>query len=110
VDVIIFMYFYLESLISLEDISQWIRQTNRITFCTNIAKSATETWYWLDRHLGKKARSVHGMFKMAVPQIRRLVAGFPLRLPGLEPGSRHVGFAVNKAALVHAFFQYFRFL
>jgi hypothetical protein len=33
----------------------------------------------------------------------RLVAGFPLRRPGLEPGSGHVGFVVDKVALGHVF-------
>jgi hypothetical protein len=36
---------------------------------------------------------------MAVEQLRRLVTGFPLRQPGFEHGSGHVGFVVDKVAL-----------
>jgi hypothetical protein len=35
----------------------------------------------------------------AAPQLKQLVAGFPLRRPGLKPGSSHVGFVVEKMAL-----------
>jgi hypothetical protein len=45
-----------------------------------------------------------------VPQLRRLVAGFPKRRPGFEPRSRHVGFVVNKVALGQVFSEYFGFL
>jgi hypothetical protein len=37
----------------------------------------------------------------AVPQLRRLVAGFPQRRPGFEPRSGHVGFVVDNVALRH---------
>jgi hypothetical protein len=36
---------------------------------------------------------------MAVPWLKRLVAGFPPRRPGFDPRSGHVGFAVDKVAL-----------
>jgi hypothetical protein len=36
---------------------------------------------------------------MAVPWLRRLVAGLPLRRLGFDPGSVHVGFVVDKVAL-----------
>jgi hypothetical protein len=39
----------------------------------------------------------------AVPQLRRLVAGFPPRRPGLEPRSGHVGFVVDEVALGQVF-------
>jgi hypothetical protein len=35
----------------------------------------------------------------AVPHLRRLVAGFPPRRPGFEPGSGHGGFVVDKVTL-----------
>jgi hypothetical protein len=35
----------------------------------------------------------------AVQYLRRLVAGFPPRRNGCEPGSDHVGFMVDKVAL-----------
>jgi hypothetical protein len=46
---------------------------------------------------------------MAVPWLRRLVTGFPLRRPGFEPRSGHVGFVVDKVALVQVFSEYFGF-
>jgi hypothetical protein len=45
----------------------------------------------------------------AVPQLRRLLAGFPLRRPGFEPGSGHVGFVVDKVSLGQVFYKYFGF-
>jgi hypothetical protein len=42
-------------------------------------------------------------------KVRRLVSGFPPRRPGFEPGSGHVGFAVNKMALGQVFSEYFGF-
>jgi hypothetical protein len=41
----------------------------------------------------------------ATPQLKRLVAGFPPR----RPGSGHVGFVVDKVALVKVFSEYFGF-
>jgi hypothetical protein len=34
-----------------------------------------------------------------IPYVRQLVADFPPRRPGFEPGSGHVGFVVNIVAL-----------
>jgi hypothetical protein len=46
---------------------------------------------------------------MAVPWLRRLVAGLsPLR-PGFDPGSVHVGFVVDKVALGQVFPRALRF-
>jgi hypothetical protein len=42
---------------------------------------------------------------MAVPWLRRLVAGLPLRRPGFDPGLVHVGFVVDKVARVQVFLQ-----
>jgi hypothetical protein len=39
----------------------------------------------------------------AVPWLRQLVAGFPLRRPGFEPSSSHVGFVVDQVALGQVF-------
>jgi hypothetical protein len=39
-----------------------------------------------------------------VPQLRRLIVEFPPRRPGFN----HVGFVVDKVALGHVFFDYFR--
>jgi hypothetical protein len=46
---------------------------------------------------------MHGYF------LKRLVVGFPLRRPGFEPGSSHVGFVVDKVALGHVFSEYLGF-
>jgi hypothetical protein len=39
----------------------------------------------------------------AVPWLKRLVAGLPLRRPGFDPGSVNVGFVVDKVALGQVF-------
>jgi hypothetical protein len=44
----------------------------------------------------------------ALPQLKRLVAGFPQRRPGFASG-QHVGFLVDKAELEQAFSEYFGF-
>jgi hypothetical protein len=41
------------------------------------------------------------LLAQAVSELRRLVAGFPLRRSGLEPGSGHEGFVVDEVALGH---------
>jgi hypothetical protein len=46
---------------------------------------------------------------MAVPQLRRLVAGFPLRRPGFEYRLGHVGYVVNIVARVQVSSEYFGF-
>jgi hypothetical protein len=43
---------------------------------------------------------------MAVPQLKRLVNGFPPRLLRFASG-QHVGFVVDKAALKQVFSEYF---
>jgi hypothetical protein len=45
----------------------------------------------------------------AAPLLKRLVAGFPPRRPGFEPGSDKVRFVVDKAALGQVFSAYFGF-
>jgi hypothetical protein len=45
----------------------------------------------------------------AAPLLKRLVAGFPPRRPGVEPGSGQVGFVVDKMALGQVFSEYFGF-
>jgi hypothetical protein len=46
---------------------------------------------------------------LAVPWLRRLVAGLSLRRPGFDPGSVDVGFVVDKVALGQIFPEYFGF-
>jgi hypothetical protein len=46
---------------------------------------------------------------MAVPWLRRLVAGLPPRRPVFNPGSVHVGFVVDKVALAQVFPRVLRF-
>jgi hypothetical protein len=47
---------------------------------------------------------------MAVPWLRRLVAGLSPRRSGVDPGSVYVGFVVDKVALGQVFFpEYFGF-
>jgi hypothetical protein len=41
----------------------------------------------------------------AMPWLRRLVAGLSPRRPGFDPGSVHVGFVVDKVAMVQVFFS-----
>jgi hypothetical protein len=43
-----------------------------------------------------------------VPQLKRLVAGFPPRRPGFASG-QHLVFVVDKAALGQVFSEYFGF-
>jgi hypothetical protein len=43
------------------------------------------------------------------PWLRRLVADFPPRRPGIEPESSHAGFVLDKAALVKVLYEYFGF-
>jgi hypothetical protein len=47
--------------------------------------------------------------KVAVPWLRRLVAGLSSRRPGFDPGSVHVGFMVDSVALGHVFPRVLRF-
>jgi hypothetical protein len=42
----------------------------------------------------------------AVPQLRRLITGFPPQQPGFEASSGHVGFVVDKVALGQVFPEY----
>ena len=49
------------------------------------------------------------MYQMAVPWLRRLVAGLPPRMPGFDPGSVHVEFVVDKVALGQVFLRVLRF-
>jgi hypothetical protein len=46
----------------------------------------------------------------AVQKLRRLLTDFPSRQPGFEPGSGHVGFLVDEAAVGHVFFESFGFI
>jgi hypothetical protein len=46
---------------------------------------------------------------MAVPWLRQLVAGLSPRRPGLDPGSVHVGFVVDKVTLGQVFLRVLRF-
>jgi hypothetical protein len=50
------------------------------------------------------------VMELAVPQLRRLVAGFPPRQPGFEPTSSHVGFVVDNVALWQVLSEYLGFL
>jgi hypothetical protein len=45
----------------------------------------------------------------AVPQLKRLVAGFPPRRPRFDPRSGHLGFVVGKVALGQVFSENFGF-
>jgi hypothetical protein len=46
---------------------------------------------------------------LALPYLRRLVAGFPPRRSRLDPRSSHVGFVVDKVALGQVFCEHFGF-
>jgi hypothetical protein len=46
---------------------------------------------------------------MAAPQLKRLVTSFPPRRLWFKTGSSHVGFVVDKVALVQVFSEYFGF-
>jgi hypothetical protein len=56
------------------------------------------------------SRNFVNWYFVAVPYLRRLVAGFPLRRPGFDPRSGHVGFVLYKVALWQVFSEYFGFL
>jgi hypothetical protein len=45
----------------------------------------------------------------AIPKLKRLVAGFPLRRSGFDSGSGQVGFVVDKVSLGRVFSEYFGF-
>jgi hypothetical protein len=47
--------------------------------------------------------------ELAVPWLRRLVAGLSPRRPGFDPASVHVGFVVDKVALRQDFPRVLRF-
>jgi hypothetical protein len=49
--------------------------------------------------------SVEIVIRLAVPYLKLLDAGFPLRRPGFASG-QHVGFVVDKAALGQVFSEY----
>jgi hypothetical protein len=49
------------------------------------------------------------VFTVAVPWLRRLVAGFSPRRSGFDPGSVHVEFVVDKVALGQVFLRVLRF-
>jgi hypothetical protein len=49
------------------------------------------------------------MLDKATPQLKRLVAGFPLQRPGFNPGSGQVGFVVDNVAPGQVFSEYFGF-
>jgi hypothetical protein len=58
----------------------------------------------LARCLGTGITTVHTNTPyLAVPWLRRLVAGLSPRRPGFDPGSVHVGFMVDKVALGQVF-------
>ena len=48
-------------------------------------------------------------FVMAVPRLRRLVAGLPPWRPEFDPGSVHVGFVRDEVAMGQVFPEYFGF-
>jgi hypothetical protein len=52
---------------------------------------------------------MNNMLMLAVPWLRRLVAGLPRRKPGFDPGSVHVGFLVDEVALGQVFPRVLRF-
>jgi hypothetical protein len=51
----------------------------------------------------KQVWSGSNVYDLAVPWLRRLVAGLPLRSPGFDPGSVHVGFVLNNVVLGQVF-------
>jgi hypothetical protein len=42
-----------------------------------------------------------------VPWLRRLAAGLPIRIPGFDPGSAHVGLVMDEVAVRQVFPEYF---
>ena len=62
-------------------------------------------------HIATDSRSTDTTYcrQVAVPWLRRLVAGLPPRRPGFDPGSVHVEFVVDIVALGQAFPQILRF-
>jgi hypothetical protein len=56
-----------------------------------------------------KPKVPNRFFCEVVPQLRRLIAGFPPLCHGLDPRSGHAGFVVGKMALGLVFSESFRF-
>jgi hypothetical protein len=50
-----------------------------------------------------------GKYQLVVQWLRREVAGFPTQRSGFEPGSGHVGFMVDKAAMGQVLLRVLRF-
>jgi hypothetical protein len=71
--------------------------------------------HWIGSCVGPRAHSLVDILTelsrlpTAVPQLRRLVAGFQPRRPWFEPRSGRVGFVVDKVALGHDSSEYFGF-
>jgi hypothetical protein len=67
---------------------------------------------WVPKTHGRETKFMYTSVRKtwrAVPQLRRLVAGFPPRRPGFQPRSGHVGFLVDKVELRQVFSDYFGF-
>jgi hypothetical protein len=63
-DVLICTSFYLESCIWPDAILRGTRQRNSIKFCKIAEKVQWRPWQWLDKHLEKKAWTIHGKPKL----------------------------------------------
>jgi hypothetical protein len=53
--------------------------------------------------------SITNTYYKAMPWLRRLLVGLPLRRTGFHPGSVHVGFVVDKVVLGRVFLRVLRF-
>jgi hypothetical protein len=74
---------------------------NTIHFCSKLK--------FYVKYILKYLRDKLWIFSKAAPELKRLVAGFPPRRPGLKPGSGQVGFVVDKVALGQVSSEYFGF-
>ena len=80
--------------------------------CRNISEteSATHVITFRQTENGRQPEKCNTNTRdLAVPWLRRSVAGLPPRRPGLDPGSVHVGFVVEKVALGQGFPRVFLF-
>jgi hypothetical protein len=69
-----------------------------VTLCS----SETAQYFGETHHLHLQDQRV-SLARKDTPQLRQLVAGFPLQWPGVEPRRGHVGFVVDKVALGQPF-------
>jgi hypothetical protein len=78
------------------------------TTCCYIPEDSTVSTY-STKVVNVSAKQINKLHRSKGAYLKRLVAGFPLRRLGFDPGSGQVGFVVDKVALGHVSSEYFGF-